>query len=392
MRIRCRYSGICCKNLLNPSGKGHIPPVKYIKAIGMDILAPKKDRLPEKPLFVCVLGNTETAYIEGLSAAGKTAKLTDYTPAGDAEVLETGMIIDIPILPMTPPYDTPTPALITRAALSITGIPHVFVNAGLRVLPAKQVPLIDIGGLPGNDIRKTIAVHDVENVFKNAFKLGEKLANDHDLIVIGESIPAGTTTANAVLQALGYDGNVSSSSNSNPLNLKKQVVEDALKSSGITFGSLRDTPLKAIESVGDPMMVAVAGIAAGLGDTPTILAGGTQMASIFAVIKHMGYSTDNIKIVTTSYVVRDETANFTELAEEIGAMYEGADPEFGKSSFKGLQQYEVGFVKEGVGAGGAIYLTSMFGHSMEELRLKVEELCDELCQFGNLDRVADKNI
>lgn len=358
----------------------------------MDTLAPEKVRLPEKPLFVCVLGNTETAYIEGLSAAGKTAKLTDYTPAGDAEVLETGTIIDIPILPMTPPYDTPTPALITRAALSITGIPHVFVNAGLRVLPAKQVPLIDIGGKPGDDIRKPVAVHDVEDVFDNAFKLGEKLAKEHDLIVIGESIPAGTTTANAVLQALGYDGNVSSSSNSNPLDLKKQVVADALKSSDITFGSLRETPLKAIETVGDPMMVAVAGITAGLGDTPVILAGGTQMASIFAVVKHMGYATDNVKIVTTSYVVRDETANFAELAAEIGSEYEGADPEFGRSSFKGLQQYEVGFVKEGVGAGGAIYLTAMFGHTMEELRLKIEELCDELCKFGDINRVAEADI
>lgn len=346
----------------------------------MDTLAPEKDRLPEKPLFVCVLGNTETAYIEGLSAAGKTAKLTDYTPAGDAELLETGNLIDIPTLPMTPPYDTPTPALITRTALSLTGIPHVFVNAGLRVLPAKQVSLIDVGGKPGDDIRKQVAVHNVEDVFNNAFKFGEKLAKDHDLIVIGESIPGGTTTANAVLQSLGYDGNVSSSSDSNPLDLKKQVVAEALESSGITFGSLRETPLKAVESVGDPMMVAVAGIAAGIGDTPVVLAGGTQMASIFAVIKHMGYPTDNIKIVTTSYVVRDESANFVELAAEIGAEYEGADPEFGKSGFKGLQQYELGFVKEGVGAGGAIYLADMFGHTMEELRSRIELLCDELLQ------------
>lgn len=358
----------------------------------MDTLAPEKVRLPEKPLFVCVLANTETAYIEGLSAAGKTAKLTDYTPAGDAEILETGTIIDIPILPMTPPYDTPTPALITRAALSITGIPHIFVNAGLKVLPAKQVPLIDIGGLPGDDIRKATAVHNVETAFKNAFKLGEELAKDHDLVVIGESIPAGTTTANAVLHSLGYDGNVSSSSSSNPLNLKKQVVGDALKSSSITFGSLSEDPLKAVACVGDPVMVAVAGIAAGLGDTPVILAGGTQMASIFAVIKHLGYSTDNIKIVTTTYVVQDKSANFTELADEIGAIFEAVNPEFGKSSFKGLQQYEAGFVKEGVGAGGAIYLAGMFDHSMEDLRSKIEELCEELCKFGNLNRIASENM
>ncbi len=358
----------------------------------MDTLAPDKVRLPEKPLFVCVLGNTETAYIEGLSAAGKTAKLTDYTPAGDAEVLETGTIIDIPILPMTPPYDTPTPALITRAALSLIGVPHIFVNAGLKVLPAKKVTLVDIGGKPGGDIRDPIAVNNVEEAFNNSFKLGENLSKDHDLVMIGESIPGGTTTANAVLQSLGYDGNVSSSADSNPLRLKKEVVREAMASSGITFGSLRDDPLKAIESVGDPMMVAVAGIAAGLGETPVILAGGTQMASIFAVIKHMGYSTDNIKIVTTSYVMNDKSANFVELANEVGAKYEGKDPEFGRSSFKGLQQYEAGFVKEGVGAGGAIYLTELLGHSMEELRSKIEQLCDELCKFGDLARVGGEDI
>ncbi len=357
----------------------------------MDTSAPEKTRLPEKPLFVCVLGNTETAYIEGLSAAGKTAKLTDYTPAGDAEVLETGTIIDIPILPMTPPYDTPTPALITRAALSITGIPHVFVNAGLRVLPSEQVSLIDVGGTPGDDIRNPIAVHDVDAVFSRSFELGEKLAKEHDLVIIGESIPAGTTTANAVLQSLGYNGNVSSSSSANPLSLKKVVVKEALESSGITFGSLRDDPLKAVESVGDPMMVAVAGIAAGLGKTTVILAGGTQMISIFALIKHMGYSVDNIKIITTVYVIRDNSANFVELASDVGAAFESADPEFSRSAFKGLQQYEEGFVKEGVGAGGAIYLTGMFGYSMEELRLKIEQLCHELCSFGDLKRIADED-
>lgn len=130
----------------------------------MDSLSPENARLPEKPLFVCVLANTETAYIEGLSAAGKTAKLTDYTPAGDAEVLYKGTIIDIPILPMTPPYDTPTPALITRAALQLTGVPHLLVNAGLRVMPAKEVPLVDIGGQPGLDIRGSVAVRDRKSV------------------------------------------------------------------------------------------------------------------------------------------------------------------------------------------------------------------------------------
>ncbi len=355
----------------------------------MDALSPEKAKKPERPLFVCVLGNTETAYIEGISAAGKTAKLTDYTPAGDAEVLHKGTIIDIPILPMTPPYDTPTPALITRAALTMTGVPLLLVNAGLRVLPSKEVPLVELGGLPGADIREPIAVRNVEEVFRNAFDLGKELAAKHDLVVIGESIPAGTTTANAVLKALGYLGDVSSSSNSNPLSLKREVVTAALKSSGITPGSLRDEPLKAIACVGDPMMVAVAGIAAGLGNTPVILAGGTQMESIYAVIKHLNYPTDSISIVTTIYVVNDETANFKEIAAQLGARSYGVDPEFGKSKSEGLKQYDHGFVKEGVGAGGAMYLALMYGHSREDIRLSLEQLCAELCKLGDLGRIND---
>ena len=356
----------------------------------MDSLSPENVRLPKKPLFACVLGNTATAYIEGLSAAGKTAKLTDYTPAGDAEVLETGTIIDIPILPMTPPYDTPTPALITRVALQMSGVPHLLVNAGLRVLPASQVPLVDVGGKPGDDIRGELAVHDVEVVFKNACRLGEELSRKHDLVVIGESIAGGTTTANAVLQALGYDGTVSSSASSNPLDLKKEVVSKALEVSGITHGSLRHDPLKAISCVGDPMMVVVAGIAAGLGDTKVILAGGTQMESIYAVIKHLGYTTDNITIVTTSYVANDGSASFRDIAEQLGANFYGMDPEFGKSESQGLRQYELGFVKEGVGAGGAIYLARMFGHSLDDLRTGIEDLCGELCKLGSLDRVQEE--
>ncbi|WP_406656844.1 TIGR00303 family protein [Methanolobus sp. ZRKC2] len=353
----------------------------------MDSLSPENASLPERPLFVCVLANTATAYVEGLSAAGKTAKLTDYTPAGDAEVLYKGTIIDIPILPMTPPYDTPTPALITRAALQLTGVPHITVNAGLRVLPSKEVPLVDIGGKPGEDIRGPVAVRDVETAFNNAFKLGQELAEKHDFIMIGESIPAGTTTANAVLQSLGYDGNVSSSSSSNPLSLKRDVVEAALKSSDITFGSLRNDPFKAISCVGDPMMVAVAGIAAGLGDTRLILAGGTQMESIYAVIKHLGYPTDNIMIVTTSYVSSDGSANFGDIAKQLGARCYGVDPCFGESCSEGLRQYELGFVKEGVGAGGAMYLALMYGKSREDIRSEIEGLCSELCKLGSLDRV-----
>ncbi len=345
----------------------------------MRTFLPKDRNKPERPLFICVLSNTETAYIEGLSSAGISAKLTDYTPAGDAEVLETGNIISVPVLPMTPPYNTPTPALTTRAVLSLTGVPHLFVRSGMKFDP--EVPMVDLEVDAGADIRNKIAVSDAQSIFERARGVGRNVREMSDFIVIGESIPAGTTTAQAVLKVLGYNGKVSSSFSSNPVALKERVVKEAMESSNITSGSLREDPLAAIKFVGDPMMPAVAGLVAGIGDKRVILAGGTQMAAVFAVIKHLGIDTSNISIVTTCYVTNDKTANFGELVQELGAEMLAVDPGFGGSCMMGLQQYEKGYVKEGVGAGGAVYLAQLMGVSVDQVREEVENICTRLASL-----------
>ncbi|HJH32483.1 MAG TPA: TIGR00303 family protein [Methanosarcinaceae archaeon] len=348
----------------------------------MGWIVPTPAHVPEKPLFLFVLSNTETAYIPEISAAGKTPELTDYTPAGDAEIVSTGNIASVPVLPITPPYSTPTPAIITRAALNLTGIPHMFINAGLKVVP--DVPFVDLMAKPGFDIRKPVAVYDTEGIFKRAQELGSEIGDRTDHLLIGESIPGGTTTAMGVLSALGYNGNVSSSSCSNPLELKNRIVKEGMDVSGVEFGSLRDDPLYAIACLGDPMMVTVAGIVSGINASAdgigVVLAGGTQMAAVFAVIKHLGINTGNISIATTKYVVDDESANFRELVDELGVPVYTADPGFGASNLPGLQRYEAGDVKEGVGAGGAMYLAQMYGVSQEELRLEIEKICIQLCQ------------
>ncbi|MEM3511163.1 MAG: hypothetical protein QXY80_00740, partial [Candidatus Jordarchaeales archaeon] len=66
----------------------------------------------KEPVFVCVIGNTETAKIPGISAAGKNPELTDYTPAADVELLFYGECRCIDGVPVTP-EGIPTPALIT---------------------------------------------------------------------------------------------------------------------------------------------------------------------------------------------------------------------------------------------------------------------------------------
>jgi len=117
-------------------------------------------------------------------------------------------------------------------------------------------------------------------------------------------------------EGAGYDGRVSSSFPDNPVGIKGRVVEEGMKASGITFGSLKNQPMRAVECLGDPMMAAAAGLASGL-NVKTILAGGTQMVSVLCIIKALGLERD-ISIATTCYVANDGTANFREMTEILG--------------------------------------------------------------------------
>jgi uncharacterized protein (TIGR00303 family) len=264
----------------------------------------------------------------------------------------------------------------TRSALKLTGTPYHFINSGLIVTP--NVPFIDLKAKPGEDIRGPVAVWDVQGVYERAELLAKRLLIQVDQVIIGESIPGGTTTAMGVLMALGYNGNVSSSADENPLKLKKKVVEEGMRTSDLTFGCLRDDPMRAIACMGDPMMPAVAGLAAGFQDAEisVVLAGGTQMAAVYALIKHLGLKTEKLAIATTRYVVEDKTANFLELTETLGVpVVYVADPGFGKSSLKGLHRYETGTIKEGAGAGGAMYLAGLYGISQDDFRTEVENVC-----------------
>ncbi len=334
---------------------------------------PYPDFNPQNPLFVCILASTETAKIPNISAAGKSPQLTDYTPASDAELVDTGMPISIKEPAMTP-SGAPTPAVLTRASMLLTEIPCLFINSGLRVKP--MVPAIDINAQPGGDIRKGHAVADALDIYKKSEVLGRKLSRLSDFVIIGESVPGGTTTAMGVMKALGYDGRVSSSFPENPTSLKENVISEGMKHTGISFGSLKNDPLRAVECLGDPMMAAAAGLVAGI-DKKIVLAGGTQMVSVLSIIKNLGLER-NVSIATTCYVALDRTANFMEMTEILGYQAFSADPGFGSSRLKGLRMYENGDVKEGVGAGGAMLAAAMMGFSQKEFREKVEEVCDSI--------------
>ena len=308
----------------------------------------------KNPLFVCTLGTTETGKISGISAAGANPEITDYTPPADIELLLLGKCKCINGVPVTPD-GIPTPALVTMSALKLANISTLPVNAGLRILP--HVPFLELGAKPGKDIRTGKAVENAEEVLKKAKLAGEILSSTADYLVIGESIPGGTTTALGVLLAMGINarGKVSSSMPGNPHDLKIKTVEEGLRALKLGFGALADDPLKAVSCVGDPMLPAFAGLVLGAAQkVPVLMAGGTQMTAILAIVNALNPRVlSNVAIGTTRWIVEDKTSDLKGIVSQIANVpILAANLNFSGSTFSGLKAYETGVVKEGVGIGG----------------------------------------
>jgi uncharacterized protein (TIGR00303 family) len=328
----------------------------------MKFLSEIPDVTFKKPLFCAILGNTLISTIPGVSGAGSTPENTLLTPVLDAELIEHGAIFSYPIKPNTP-TGCPTPASITRSIMELCDLQPLFINAGLRHHPT--VTCLDVYGEIGKDPRFRDAVPRAQLLFEQGKRIGKLLSGCSDLLVMGECVPGGTTTALCVLRALGYEASVSSSFVDNPVNRKEEISRMALariRADHIT------APLDIVKYTGDPMMP----VAAGISSTYTghlFLAGGTQMLAVCAIIKAMGLSLPSV--VTTSYVRDDSSANVEQIARQIGVKIFYIDPGFGKLGHAGLARYCIGEVKEGMGAGGAMCLAYLIGHSPEEIREKI---------------------
>jgi NaMN:DMB phosphoribosyltransferase len=81
-----------------------------------------------------------------------------------------------------------------------------------------------------------------------------------------------------------------------------------------------------------------------------------------------------ITVATTKYVVNDKSSAFEALAGEIGVETYAAPLDFSSSPYKGLRDYEAGFVKEGVGAGGATLYASWMGFSASDVSAKTSAI------------------
>jgi NaMN:DMB phosphoribosyltransferase len=90
------------------------------------------------------------------------------------------------------------------------------------------------------------------------------------------------------------------------------------------------------------------------------------MLAVAACLRALGDGR-SIMIATTKYIAQDPSSSFASLASALDVEVYAAPLDFSASPFKGLRDYEDGYVKEGVGAGGSVLYASWNGVSISEV-------------------------
>jgi uncharacterized protein (TIGR00303 family) len=344
--------------------------------------------------LVVVAGTTETAAIDGISAAGADPELRVHTPSADLEIVEAGRPAPNSPVPVSP-SGCPTPAVVTRAVRELLGpesLPVEFLDAGLGAPTAATVR--DVGASPGGDLRDPEPVPEAATVFERAREQAPELAASDEggdsesggdgaaELLVAETIPGGTTTALGALTALGERAAVSSSLPANPIERKRRVVAEGLDASGLDPGDAAGDPIEAVRLAGDPVLAAVAGLTVGCADAriDVTLAGGTQLAAAAALARHAGVDRP-LPLATTALVAEDPTADLPALAADLDLTLSAADPGFGESDHPAMTAYARGEAKEGVGMGGALTLADRAGIADAAVREKIAAVTDRLLAY-----------
>ncbi len=328
--------------------------------------------------FLLALSNTKTYEIEGITQAGIPGKIY-LTPTLDSEFVCAGEVRSLDGVPETP-KGVPTPALITRAVHLQNPFKDIeLLNLGLEVAPKlsyfKQHEF-DIE--PSNAINSGANINAME-LFQKGLEFGKNFTLKNDYIILAESVPAGTTTAQATAKALGYavEGKFASSFKEAPTNVKQETIKEAL----LKVNEQMDIFDK-LSNVSDNMIIFNAGFILGLNaqQAKVVLAGGTQMASVLllvnSLVEIMGgeFDSSNIALCTTKWVYQDEGSDIKALLEMLNFPINAyaSDFDFSKSSHPALKLYDEGEAKEGVGAGAALCYAAVNGLKEEDLITQIE--------------------
>lgn len=350
----------------------------------------------QRPALALVLGFTETGLIPGISAAGATPTDRRTTALADAEWMVNGPQPH-PTVPLPPLQAGASPALISRAVMAGQAIPLTVLNAGLPQPPT--VAHVDLGGQPAQCLTtgQALPLDTVKHLFQAGLHWGETLTADPttDYLLLAECVVGGTTTALALLQGLGLDA-MDRVNSSHPIcnhDQKRDIVQQGLTQARQHWDGTSPHPLEVVAALGDPMQPVVAGMALAASRTqPVMLAGGTQMLAVYALmaalaqVDHLPWHPENIVVGTTRWVATDPTGDTVGLAQSMDACLLATDLSLTNSRFAALRAYEQGFVKEGVGAGACAIAATLYQNwGQAELLAAIEQ---ELTQKVELEAQA----
>ena len=327
--------------------------------------------------FFLIIAGTNTSQIEGISAAGIDSESRKITALADAEFLLFGPKKDnlykLPLLPAGV-----TPALISNVCANLLGIKSIVIPLGVHEKPYfRHLNIEENTCRPAKCILsgKSMTKKRVLNLYERGFSIGK---STNQPIFLSESVPGGTTTAQAVMEAFGLKVSnlVGSSMLNPPRQLKKEII-----SLSLLKAKLRENfdSIDVIAALGDPFQAFTMGLLIGAREEnkTVILSGGSQMiALVFLALEYLKYTNkqnfvENIFLITTDWLVRDSSLNNLLLLiakkHNVNLFGFSSGLNFRSSNFKELRDYEFGYVKEGVGAGGMSFLAYLKGFSYEKI-------------------------
>jgi uncharacterized protein (TIGR00303 family) len=349
-------------------------------------------------IFLIIAG-TNTSQIPGISAAGINAKSRRKTALADAEFLLKGASKDhkykLPLL-----NAGVTPALISHVCSKLINIYPVIVPLGIGVEPYFNHLVVedkDMG--PSNCLTtgKSMSKERVIKLYERGLAIGK---SSKQPILISESVPGGTTTAQAVMEAFGLQVSnlVGSSLYKAPRELRRKVVQKGLLNSNLKtdFDSF-----DVVASLGDPFQAFTMGLLIGarLTKQPVILSGGSQMlAVIVLVLEFLGANNkdnfiEDVFVATTGWLLKDNS--LSDLLNLINEKYHinllglASPLNFKSSKYKELNEYELGHVKEGVGAGGISLLAFLDGFKNEEIVSLCQQNLEMMKSLGQISLEKD---
>ncbi|MCP9804950.1 TIGR00303 family protein [Cyanobium sp. T1B-Tous] len=353
-----------------------------------------------------LLAATDTAAVPGISAAGASPTARLGTAAADAELLVQGpggsRCHALPPLPAGV-----SPALISHVVLRELGLLDRTQVLDLGCPIAAAVPHLRLPGLEAAGPARCLSTGRaldparVAALLQRGTRWGQRW-DPSEPLVVAECVPGGTSTALAVLQGLGVAaaGLVSGSLHQPAHALKAALVGQGLAAAGLSGGgSAVANPLAVLAAVGDPMQAFATGLvgAAAARGTPVLLAGGSQMAAVLALALALApvaarqALAERLVVATTAWVAEEPDSDLSLLLERIGACWqvqprlEVAALRFHGCISAALRDYERGYVKEGVGAGGLAVLWQLAGRDPAALAAA----CDRACRIElDLDGLA----